>query len=135
MSLSDIATLQDHLTMLEQENETLRSRLQACEHSHRMLQTEVAELRRREQIRQGRDRLLEAMATATNALLGITQFDEAVNTALQIIGESLECDRITVIENFDHPDDGSVVYWKALYGWTSPHVASQLSHPELTGQL
>jgi signal transduction histidine kinase len=74
------------------------------------------------------DRILEATATATNALLTIDNFDEAVNTALKLIGESLDCDRVAVIENFDH-SSAPLHCWKILYEWDSPHTVSQIAHP------
>ncbi|QLE57591.1 GAF domain-containing protein [Nostoc sp. TCL26-01] len=75
------------------------------------------------------DRILEATATAANAFLAIENFDEAVNTALKMIGESLDCDRVAVIENFPHPS-APLHCWKILYEWNSPHTVAQMSHPQ-----
>lgn len=60
----------------------------------------------------------------------ITPFDTAVSTALQIIGEVLETDRISVHENFDHPTDTSFKYWRTLYDWNSENTIAQVAHPE-----
>jgi PAS domain S-box-containing protein len=76
------------------------------------------------------DRLLEASAIAANALLTTDNFDEAINTAQQIIGEALETDRVTVIENFDHSSDQLFLSWRILYEWDSPDAVSQLDHPD-----
>lgn len=139
--------LPDRLSALEQENAMLRSRLQACEQSHALLQAEVAEYRRREQDRQAQTepepigelttlsdslehRLLEATAIAANTLLTIEDFDQSVNTALKILGESLETDRINVIEFFDHSSD-PLPHWRMLYEWHSPNTPSQIAHSEL----
>lgn len=99
-----IADLQAQLAALKQENIDLRcqltqqsdSCLQSCESSRTQLQLGDRSSR-------VEHRLLEATAIATNALLTIASFDEAINTALQILGESLETDRIRVIEIFAHP--------------------------------
>ncbi|MBD2681942.1 MULTISPECIES: GAF domain-containing protein [Nostoc] len=91
-------------------------------------QARVAELEAQNRLLENRDRILEATTTAANALLTIDNFDEAVNTALKIIGESLDCDRVSVIENFDHPSK-PLHCWKILYEWDSPHTVSQITHP------
>lgn len=77
------------------------------------------------------NRLLEATAAAVRALLTIDNFDQAVNTALQIIGESLDCDRVTVIENFENPANLTVPHWKLLYEWTAFNTVSQISEPDV----
>jgi PAS domain S-box-containing protein len=78
---------------------------------------------------ENRDRLLEATATAAKALLTIENLDEAVNSALQIIGECLDCDRVAVIDHFDDPSQ-PLPCWRILYEWDSPHTVSQISHSE-----
>lgn len=42
----------------------------------------------------------EATAKAVNASLTLENFDEAVNTTLQILGEGAGCKRINILENF-----------------------------------
>ncbi|MDZ8050677.1 MAG: GAF domain-containing protein [Aulosira sp. ZfuVER01] len=93
-------------------------------------QERVAKLEAQNRLLENRDRILEATATAANALLTIENFDEAVNTALKLIGESLDCDRVAVIENFAHPSQ-PLHYWKILYEWDSPHTVSQITHPDV----
>ncbi|MEG3861001.1 hypothetical protein, partial [Microcoleus sp. herbarium12] len=78
---------------------------------------------------ENRDRLLEATATAAKALLTIENLDEAVNSALQIIGECLDCDRVTVIDHFDDPSQ-PLPCWRILYERDSPHTVSQISHSQ-----
>ncbi|WP_103668848.1 GAF domain-containing sensor histidine kinase [Pseudanabaena sp. BC1403] len=77
------------------------------------------------------DRLLKASANATSVLLTITPLDDAVNTAIKIIGEALETDRVSVIENFDCPEQ-PLPCWKMLYEWNSLGTVSQISHPEVS---
>jgi PAS domain S-box-containing protein len=99
--------LQTRLASLEQENTLLRSQLAACEQSR---ESSLPESNCSEHC------LLEATAKATNALLTIAPFAQAVNTALQILGESLECDRIHVIEFFSHPSN-PLFHWQVSYSW------------------
>ncbi|MBD2516013.1 GAF domain-containing sensor histidine kinase [Nostoc sp. FACHB-973] len=89
----------------------------------------VAQLEAQNRLLENRDRILEATTTAVNALLTIENFDRAVNTALKVIGESLDCDRVSVIENFAHPSQ-PLHCWKMLYEWNSPYTVSQISHPD-----
>jgi signal transduction histidine kinase len=119
-----LAQLHDRLSVLEQENALLRSRLQSCEHSYALLQLSVSNF--------SEHRLLEATAQVASALLTISPLDQAVNTALQIIGESLETDRVAVIENSVPSFNSASTGWKVLYEWTSPHTTPQISHPDLS---
>lgn len=100
--------------------------------AERAIQERVAQLETRNHFLEGRDRILEATASATNALLTLENFESAVNTALQIIGESLDTDRVLVIEQFAPSSDLAAVEWKVLYEWDSPHTVSQISDPELS---
>lgn len=79
-----------------------------------------------------RDRILEATAAAANALLTVNTFTEAVETALQIVGECLDTDRIAVIENFVSPSNASSPCWRIIYEWDSPGTVSQLADPHST---
>ncbi|WP_445175785.1 hypothetical protein [Microcoleus sp.] len=49
---------------------------------------------------ENRDRLKEATAKVVNASLILENFDEAVNTTLQFLGEGSGCDLINILENF-----------------------------------
>lgn len=127
----------DRLFALEQENTMLRSRIQSCERSHALLQAEVATYRRenpdqRDILNQHALKrcLVEATATVANSLLSIEDFEIAVNTALQILGETLETDRLIVAENFV-PPDSTFPHWRLLYEWDSPGTVSQIAHPDL----
>jgi GAF domain-containing protein len=138
------AQLHDRLSTLEQENALLKSHLQSCERSYAVLQAEVAEHRQRQQDEPVQQlmaeqvmvntslghRLLEATAQAANALLTIADFDAAVNTALQILGEALETDRLAIHENFDDAIDPSFKCWRTLYNWNSLNTVAQVAHPE-----
>jgi len=115
--------VQTRLAILKQENAALRSRLQSCGQSQAMPQPSSSPSALEH-------RLLEATATAANALLTIAPFDQAVNTALQIIGEALETDRILVIENFAHPSNSSFLYWRISHECDSPGTVAQLSDPD-----
>ncbi|MBW4642065.1 MAG: GAF domain-containing protein [Goleter apudmare HA4340-LM2] len=91
-------------------------------------QNRVAELQAQNRLLENRDRILEATTKAANALLTIENFDAAINTALKVIGESLDCDRVSVIEHFAHPSE-PLHCWKMLYEWDSPNTVSQIFHP------
>ena len=80
---------------------------------------------------EARDRILAATAKASNVLLTGEDLDEAVNKALQIIGETIDTDRVGIIENFENPSDPSYLYWKMIYEWDSAYADPQINHPEL----
>ena len=118
MTRTNKTDLLNRLAELERENATLKIELGKCQ--DRSIDIENP------------DRLLAATAKATKALLSITNLDEAVNTALQIVGEGLDTDRLTVIENFAPSPNPSAVGWRVLYEWTSPHAIAQIDHPDLS---
>jgi signal transduction histidine kinase len=69
---------------------------------------------------QRRDRLLETTAKATNALLTLDNLDEAMNNALNIIGEGIGCDFICVLENVYESLSRLPTYCNFLYEWAAP---------------
>jgi signal transduction histidine kinase len=84
---------------------------------------------------QGHDRLLEATAKATSALLTLGNFDEAINIALEILVEGAGCDRINVLEgSFDDSswERAPTVpnYHTVIYEWARPGLIQQMAHLE-----
>ena len=75
--------------------------------------------------------ILAATTEASNVLLTGEALEPTVNTALQIIGETIKTDRIAIVENFDNPLDPSHLYWKITYEWDSAYAISQIEHQEL----
>ncbi|MBD0269332.1 MAG: PAS domain S-box protein, partial [Cyanobacteria bacterium Co-bin8] len=118
--LQNELTLQAQIAALEQENSALRATLvdskkQSSSAAYGSSSPPASA-----------DRLLQATAIAANTLLSIANFDEAVNTALRVLGEALGSDRINVIENFDSPSESSP-HWRVLYEWNSPGTVPQFS--------
>jgi PAS domain S-box-containing protein len=98
-----------------------------------LLQAEQAraqQLKDSNQVLQLREQWLEATANAANALLSIPDLDEAINTALRIIGEGIAVDRVCVFQHFDDPNHQDSGFVQVLYEWDSPEIISQLNHPE-----
>ncbi|MEO0376511.1 MAG: GAF domain-containing protein, partial [Cyanobacteria bacterium P01_A01_bin.17] len=96
-------------------------------------QARAAELEAHNRVLAGRDRILEAAAKAANILLTVQDFDRAVDTALQIVGEAVDTDRVGIVEHLEDPSETSLGRWQVAYEWTSPHPhsVSQINHPEL----
>jgi signal transduction histidine kinase len=113
-----IAQMQERVALLEQENALLRCQLaqQSCSHPQTHEQTQSS---RQSTICTSATEhyLLEATASAATALLR-DNFDQAINTALQILGESLDTDRVRVLESlFDDPARPFSRYHKVLHEW------------------
>ena len=121
--------VQTDITELKQ---TQQSLLEAEQARALELERYNTELKQAVEQLQSRDRVLQATATAADALLTTGNLEEAVNTALQIIGESLDTDRIAVLENepYETVSDLSQVKWELLYEWHSSYIFSQLQSPE-----
>ncbi len=93
-------------------------------------QQRAADLEKYNKVLRGRDRLLEATANATNVLLTQENFDEAINSALKIIVDGADCDRINVLEgSFDAPSI-MPTHHTVIYEWARPNIMRQMSHQE-----
>lgn len=77
-----------------------------------------------------RDRILEATAAAANVMLTVDDFDRAINTALQIVGEGLEVDRVNLGEHFEAISQQESGYHHFLYEWNTPKTPRQIEFPE-----
>ncbi|NER80525.1 MAG: GAF domain-containing protein, partial [Leptolyngbya sp. SIO1D8] len=110
---------------------TEKAILQAEQERARELERFNAELQQALELLQARDRILEATADAANALLSTDNLNDAVDTALHIIGESLDTDRVNIIEvePFDQNSNLSQVSWQILNEWNSASTVSQRLHP------
>lgn len=80
---------------------------------------------------QERDRLLNITANAARSLLKNENLETAIANALQIIGEGIDSDRVSVMEHFEDSTGESLGYLKMLFEWHSPDTVSQLNHPNL----
>ena len=67
-------------------------------------------------------RILAATAEASNILLTGKNFDEAVNKALKIIGQTIDVDRVLAIEDWHNTLEPLIPYWRILYEWNSSRV-------------
>ena len=98
-----------------------------------LVETEKAvQLAKHNLVLEQRDNILAATAEASNILLIGEDFNKAINQALQIIGNSIDTDRVTVIENWYNPSKSLTPYWRILYEWNSTYVIPQISHPDVT---
>ena len=118
----------NNITELRQAQQAL---LEAEQAKSQELEILNAELRQTLTELEGRDRISEATVAATNALLTTETLDEAVNTALQIIGEALHIDRVVVLEHFASLPGSSLPGWRTLYEWDAAGTVAQLAHAQL----
>ncbi|MBE9045784.1 GAF domain-containing protein [Pleurocapsales cyanobacterium LEGE 10410] len=126
VDITELREAQQAILKAEQE------RSQQLESLNLELQQTVNNLETRDRQLQQSYRILEATAKASNVLLTGNNLDEAVNQALQIIGESIDTDRIGIAKNWNNPSKPSIPHWRALYEWSSPQTIPQFSHPKLT---
>jgi len=113
--------LHERIAALEQENAVLQAELAKCREQRSPLQDNAYCLAPASELY-----LSIATATVANTLLTSSNFDQAVNTALQIIGEVLDTGRVNVIENLAPFSGSAFPSWRALeYEWNSPGTAPQ----------
>ncbi|MEL6854197.1 MAG: GAF domain-containing protein [Cyanobacteria bacterium J06607_13] len=111
------------------EREILIAKVTAQERAAR-----AAELETANQVLIARDRWLETTATVANELLSATDIDASVATALQTIGENLDCDRVYVMQKMTPPDapENDFGFAKLTYEWHMPGLESHIDKPEIS---
>jgi signal transduction histidine kinase len=113
--------LSAEIVRLKQENDRLIHEL-----ADRARSVDLADRR----MQPSQDRLLEAASAATNILLTLDNLDEAIDTALSILGAGSGCDRINVLENFCVSASTFPTYHTVIYEWARPGIIRQMSHLE-----
>ena len=119
------------LSVLKITADCIGSAIQRQRTQQALLQAEQqrgAELAQANEVLQGRDRLLETTAIAANTLLSTANFDDAVNTVLQLIGEALDTDRVKVLECIYH-SSLYPAYSVISHEWVREGIIPQISHP------
>ncbi|MCX6050091.1 MAG: response regulator, partial [Chloroflexi bacterium] len=91
-----------------------------CEHILTIF-TDVTVRKQADDALQKHDRLLRAVAEATDQLLTATDYAASVNGALQILGQALEIDRVYLFENYPHPTTGQMVMSRR-FEWMRPSM-------------
>lgn len=85
-----------------------------------------------------RDRLLKAVAEATNYLLVEMNYKTAIHKALAVLGEAAEVDRVYLFENHPHPATGEVAV-SLRFEWTrfdhTPSLREWQNQPYQTSGL
>ena len=114
------------------EKQRVRQRQEEAERNSLLGQQKAKQLEQHNKILAKRDRILAATAEASHILLTGENFDAAINLALQIIGETLNTDRVGVIENWHNSSKPEMPHWRLIYEWDAPQTISQISLPELT---
>ncbi len=79
-----------------------------------------------------RDRILEATAAAANVMLTDEDFEDAIQKALQIIGEAVGTDRVGIAQHLADLTETDLGHWRVAYEWFSPEMlpVAQLFDPE-----
>jgi len=135
---NSLASLHDRLLALEAENARLRSHLQchlpfqreATElHQHVAVQERVAELAKTNEALQRRDRLLSVVAQVAQDLLKNPNVEEAIEQALQKLGEASGASRMTLFQETPEPHTGRLQH-HIILEWTAPNVARLIDNPD-----
>ncbi|MEL6461300.1 MAG: GAF domain-containing protein [Cyanobacteria bacterium J06621_15] len=129
--ISLLTTTAAYIGSAIQQNRIRQQREQA-ERDILLEQQRVSQLQEQNLILEKCDRILAATAQAANVLLTGEDFDSCINRALQMIGETIDTDRVAVVENYQGASQPSTPYWRVIYEWNSPNTIRQISHPELT---
>ncbi len=83
-----------------------------------------------EELLHQREALLQAVATAVNALLSEPDIDTAIQLALETVGQTTEQDRVYLFENYVDPVSGAN-FASQRYEWVRANVSMQIDNPAL----
>ena len=87
---------------------------------------DVSERKVNEVLLEKKGRILQGIAKATNALITDSYYIDGFNTALRILGESAEADRVYIYKHLEDEETGEF-YFTPLYEWTADGISSQIN--------
>ncbi len=76
------------------------------------------------------ERLLEGIASSSNCLLTIEDYEQSIDAALAALGNAVIADRIYIFENHSHPTTGEMLM-SQRWEWVAPGVIPKIDNPEL----
>ncbi|MGB7381055.1 MAG: PAS domain S-box protein [Rivularia sp. (in: cyanobacteria)] len=76
------------------------------------------------------ERLLEGIASSSNCLLTMEDYEQSINAALAALGNAVIADRIYIFENHPHPTTGEMLM-SQRWEWLAPGVIAEIDNPEL----
>ncbi len=89
---------------------------------------DITQQRANEHLLERKSALLEAVAAASQRLLMPGDYDQAINDAIAIVGQTVEVDRVYVFESHHDPKTGEALL-SERYLWTSPHIPDRCRKP------
>ncbi len=93
------------------------------------LQQEIKERKRAEETLHQRDHLLQNVAKAINYLLTITNYDLAIDRAIETLGIAVGVDRVYIFENYVRTE-GSEHLMRLRFEWIRDYGVEQKEYPE-----
>lgn len=106
----------------------LRQRLVDQVIQARAEQERAAELARSNEALTKRDRLLSALAHVTQDLLENPNVEQAINQALQKLGQAADSDRLKLLEERRDPTTGLLKHY-VIMEWAAPNIPRQIDDP------
>jgi PAS domain S-box-containing protein len=94
---------------------------------------DTSERKGNEVLLEKKGRILQGIAKATNALITDSDYLDGFNTALRILGESADADRVYIYKHMEDDETGEL-YFTPMYEWTADGINSQLND-NLLGKL
>ncbi len=76
------------------------------------------------------ERLLRGVAIATNALLTISDYRDAIGAALATLGEATQVDRIYIFEHHNHPETQAPAI-SQRWEWVAAGIVAEIDNPML----
>ncbi|MCU0344880.1 MAG: ATP-binding protein [Ignavibacterium sp.] len=94
---------------------------------------DIGERKVNEVLLQKKGRILQGIAKATNALITESAYIDGFETALEILGEAADADRVYIYKHMEDDETGEL-YFTPLFEWTAEGIQSQLEE-NLVGKL
>ncbi len=91
---------------------------------------DISERKINEELLQKKTRLLQGIAKATTALITDSDYINGFNTALRILGESADTDRVYIYKHIEDNETGEL-YFAPMYEWVAEDILSQINDSNL----
>lgn len=91
---------------------------------------DITERKSQELMLNRKDKLLQGIAEATKNLILAADPETGFNSALKILGEAVEVDRVYIYKHKEDEETGEM-YVSVMYEWTSEGTEAQINNPAL----
>lgn len=89
----------------------------------------ISDRKQSEELLELKGKILQGIAKATNAMITESTLEDSFNAALEILGESVEVERVYIYKHFEDDETGEL-YFSPIAEWTAEGIQKQIEMKE-----